>query len=118
MVDIKLGRRFLQVSDKVIPVLLLLETNKVHAGSRDVLFRVLEIIEKSVLSPNDALLHVSRRVRETFHGTSLATEKTVQVGADFVGLASTDGVAQCTTSLEDSSTLASVTCSVRHCEST
>lgn len=93
VVDIKLGRRLLQVSNKVIPVLLLLETNKVHAGSRDELFRVLEIFEKSVLSPDNALLHISRRVRETIDGTSLATEKTVQVGADFVGLASTDGVA-------------------------
>lgn len=33
----------------------------------------------------------------------------MQVRADFVGLATTDGVAQSTTPLEDSSTLTSVT---------
>jgi len=117
VVDIKLGRRFLQVCDEVIPVLLLLETNESHSGSWDVLFGVLKVSEKSVLSPNNTLLHVGRRVRETFYGASLATEKTMQVRANLVGLASTGGVAQSTTSLEDSSTLTSVTWSVRHCES-
>lgn len=93
VVDIKLGRRLLQESNEVIPVLLLLETNKVHTGSWDILFGVLKVSEESVLSPHNALLHVSRRIREPIHGTSLATEKTMQVWADLVGLASTDGVA-------------------------
>jgi hypothetical protein len=90
--------RLLQESNKVIPVLLLLETNKVHTGSRDVLckianasagddtqklsasatnlFGVFKVIEKSVFSPYNALLHIGRRIRETFYGTSLTTEKT------------------------------------------
>jgi len=115
--DINLGRSLLQPSNEVIPVLLFFETDEVHARAGDVLFRVLKVIEQSILSPYNALLHVGGRIRETIDRTGLATEKTMQVGANLVGLARTDSVAQSTTPLEDSSTLASVTWRVRHCDS-
>ena len=91
------------------------------------LFGVLEVLEHRLLSPGDRLVHVSRRVREAFRLAGLATEDTgksesetvrreesalnvpVQVGADLVGLASTESVALSTPGLEETSTFSSVT---------
>jgi hypothetical protein len=49
------------------------------------LFGVLKVIEKSILSPLNALLHISRSIRKTLHGTSLATEKTGRRSAEVKG---------------------------------
>jgi len=116
-VDIKLGRRLLQPSNKVIAILLFLETDEVHTCAGDVLFRVLQVGKQRILSPYNTLLHVGGCVGETVDGTSLATDKTMQVGADLVRLTCADGMTQSTTPLENSSTLASVTLRVRHCNS-
>jgi hypothetical protein len=45
------------------------------------LFRVLKVVEQSILSPYNALLHVGGRIRETIDRTGLATEKTARGSA-------------------------------------
>ena len=97
------------------------------AGSAH-LFGVLQILKQSVLIPSNTLVHVCSSVGEAICLAGLASENTtevqsatsfsgsfavrdvpVEVGADFVGLASTESVALCTTGLEKTSTLSSVT---------
>ena len=110
----KLGSRFLQPSDEVVTVLVLLETSEGHFSARDVLLGVLKVLEEGLLSPSNALVDVGGSVGEPLDLASLATKEPMEVGADLVGLACTDGMALSAASLEETGTLASVTRSVRH----
>ena len=93
--------RLLEVCDEVVAVLLLLETSERHLCSGDVLSRnksrvssvltcvrsastahllwVLEVLEESLLLPNDPLVHVRGRVRVVLCLTGLAAEETGRV---------------------------------------
>ena len=92
------------------------------------LFGVLEVLEESLLVPSDTLVHVGSSVGEAICLAGLASENTtqvqsatsfsgsfavrdvpVEVGADFVRLASTESVALSATGLEETGTLSSVT---------
>lgn len=57
-----------------------------HAKThRNVLLRVLEVLEESVLVPGDTLLLVALRVGKAGDLAGLTAEKAVQVGANLVG---------------------------------
>ena len=90
------------------------------------LFGVLEVLEQRLLAPGYTLVDVCGGVRETLDLTGLAAEEAgdasayrvihveygdvpVKVGADFVRLASTHGMALRAACLEETGTLASVT---------
>lgn len=64
---------------------------------------------QGILGPRDTLLLVGIGIRETFHGAGLATEQTVQVGADLVALGLNDGVALKASRLEEVGTLLVIT---------
>ena len=92
------------------------------------LFGVLEVLEEGLLVPGDALVDVGGGVGEALGLSGLATEHTaratstndrivrqhryspVEVRADLVGSASLEGMALSAAGLEETSTLASVTC--------
>ena len=94
------------------------------------LFGVLEVLEEGLLVPGDALVDVGGGVGEALGLSRLATEHTaratsttdrtvrqhrnspVEVRADLVGSASLEGMALSAAGLEETSTLASVTCAV------
>lgn len=105
-----LFRSIPQVSDQVVPVLLLLEATEGHLGTRNVLLGVLEVGEQSVLLPLDALLLVGIGVCVTLNGTGVTAEKPVQSRADLVTAASLNGVALSASGLEQTSTLLRVAC--------
>lgn len=65
---------------------------------------------QSVLVPLNGLLLVGIGVCETLNGTSVAAEKTVQVGTDLVSLTLTESVALSTSCLEEAGTLLCVSC--------
>lgn len=62
-----------------------------------------------VFLPCDTLLLVGIGIGEAFNLTSLSTEETVQVGANLVALRLYDGVALCTSGLEEAGTLLGIT---------
>jgi hypothetical protein len=99
----------LEVGDEVLPVLLLLEATEGHLRAGDVLLGVLEVGEKSVVVPGDALLLVGVGVGVALDGAGLAAEEAVERGADLVTAASLDGVALRAARLEKVGTLLSVT---------
>jgi hypothetical protein len=65
---------------------------------------------QSVLIPLNGLLLVGIGVCETLNGTSVAAEKTMQVGTDFVSLTLTESVALSTSCLKEAGTLLCVSC--------
>jgi len=97
--------RFLQPCDEVIPVLILLQASERHFSAGDVFFRVFEVLEQRLLVPGNALVDIGGGVRVTFHLTGFTAEEPVEIGPDFVGLASTDSVTLRATSLEKTCTL-------------
>ena len=99
--------------DKVVPVLLLLETTEGHLGTRNVLLGVLEVLEEGLVVPLDALLLVGIGVGVTLDGAGLAAPKTVKSGTDLVATVLVDGVALRATRLEEVGTLLEITCYVR-----
>lgn len=141
--------RLLKVGNEVVAVLILLQASERHLGTGDVLpdetgqphendveyeyscthlLGVLEVLEESLLRPDDTLTDVSSSVGEALRLAGLAAENTrkkarhvstdtlgpqtnvpMQVRADFVRLASTKGVALSTAGLEEGSTLCGVT---------
>jgi hypothetical protein len=94
--------------NQVLPVLLLLQAAKGHLGAGDVLLGVLEVREKGIVVPGDALLLVGIGVRVTLDGAGLAAEQAVQSGANLVTAAGLDGVALSAASLEKTSALLDV----------
>jgi len=98
----------LEVGDEVIPVLGLLQASERHLGTRDVLFRVLEILEECFLSPSHAFINISSSVREIFDLARLAAEQPVEVRSDLVGFASGEGVTLRTASFEETRPLGCV----------
>lgn len=134
--DGRLGGGVLEVGDKVLAILLLLETAEGHLGAGDVLLGVLKVVElekegkkamldsriqqlwvrengglayQSAVIPGDALLLVGVGVGVAVDGAGLATEETVQGRADLVAAASLNGVALRAAGLEEGSTLLGVT---------
>ena len=69
--------RVLEICNKILPVLELLEPSKGHLRARDVLLRVLEVFDQRLLVPGDPLRDVRLRVREAFRLASLAAEEPV-----------------------------------------
>jgi hypothetical protein len=65
---------------------------------------------QSVLVPFNGLLLVGIGVCESLNRTSVAAEKTVQVGADLVSLTLAESVALSTSCLEEPGSLLSVSC--------
>ena len=53
-----------------------------YLGTRDVLLGVLEVLEKGLLVPGDALVDVGLGVGEAVNGAGLSAKETVEVGAD------------------------------------
>jgi len=96
-----LCRGFLEESDEVIPVLCLLQTSKGHLGARDVLFRVLEVVEQCVLIPVYTFLFVGIGVGKARHLPALPAEETVQLRANLVLLVRAERVALCAAGLEE-----------------
>ena len=109
--------------------------NRQLTRARDVFLGVLEVLEEGLLVPGDALVDVGGGVGEALGLSRLATEHTaratstndrivrqhryspVEVRADLVGSTSLKGMALSAAGLEETSTLASVTCAtqIRHC---
>ena len=54
-----------------------------------------------MLVPGDAFVNVGGGVREPFGLARMAAKNAMKVGSDFVGLTSADGVALCTSGLEE-----------------
>lgn len=48
----------LKVRDEILSLRFLLETGKNHLGARNVLLRVLEVLEKGVLAPDDTFVDI------------------------------------------------------------
>jgi hypothetical protein len=96
--------------NQVLPVLLLLQAAKGHLGAGNVLLGVLEVREKGIVVPGDALLLVGIGVRVALDGAGLAAEQAVQGGADLVTAAGLDGVALSAAGLEKTSALLDVSC--------
>merc|ERR1719438_558323 len=90
-----------EVSNQVIPVLLLLEASEHHLGTGDVLLGVGEVDIQGVVSPCDALLNVGLGVGEPGGLCSLPPENTVEVGSLLVLASGFDGVALSTGLSED-----------------
>lgn len=67
------------MSNKVIPVLFLLQASEGHFCTRDVLLGVLEILKEGLLVPNNTLVHVGGGVGEAFSLASLTTKDTRSV---------------------------------------
>ena len=65
-------------------LLLLLEAGERHLGARDVLLRVLQVLEEGLLSPDDALLLVGGGVGVAGGSAALAAEEAVQRRAGLV----------------------------------
>ena len=65
------------MSDEVPAVLILLETRKGHLRTRDVLLRVLEVLEEGLVVPDDPLVHVRGGVRVAIGLTCLTAEDAV-----------------------------------------
>lgn len=81
------------VRDQVVAILRLLQATEGHLGAGNVLLRVLEVGEQSLLLPGDAFRPVGICVREALDRASLATKETVEVGANLVGATSLKGMA-------------------------
>ena len=71
----------IEVSNQVIPVLLLLEASEHHLGAGDVLLGVGEVDIQGVVSPCDGLLNVGLGVGEPGGLSSLSPEQAVKVGS-------------------------------------
>ena len=82
-----------EVSDKVIPVLLLLEPGEHHLSAGDVLLGVGQVDIQGVVPPGDGLLDVSLGVGEPRGLTSFSTEDAIEVGALFMLASGLDSVA-------------------------
>ena len=87
----RLGGGALEVGDEVVPLSRLLEPSEHHLGSR-MYFGVLQVGEKGVFSPLDALVDVGLRIRVSLSLAGLTTEEAVQVGALLMSTSSLDGV--------------------------
>ena len=85
--------RILEVGNKVLSFLVLLDTGEHHLGAGDVLLRVLKVREQGVLVPRNALVDVGGRVGVAIGLASLAAEQTVEVGSLLVCTALIDSVA-------------------------
>ena len=99
----------LQVSNQVLPVLVLLQSSKGHLGARDVLLGVLQVLEQGLISPGDTLVNVGSGVRISVCLTGLTAKDTEQVGTNFVWSTTLEGVALSTTGLEETGSLLNVT---------
>ena len=99
----------LQVSNQVLPVLVLLQSSKGHLGARDVLLGVLQVLEQGLISPGDTLVNVGSGVRVSVCLTGLTAKDTEQVGTNFVWSTTLEGVALSTTGLEETGSLLNVT---------
>ena len=104
----RLGGGALEVGDEVVPLSRLLEPSEHHLGSRDVLLGVLQVGEKGVFSPLDALVDVGLRIRVSLSLAGLTTEEAVQVGALLMSTSSLDGVTLGALGLENLSSLGDV----------
>jgi len=94
-----------QVGNQVIPILFLLQSTESHLSSGNVFLRVLEILEQSLLSPDNALLLVGIGVGETFYLSRLTSKQAVQVRTDLIRAAGLEGVALSAAGLEKVCTL-------------
>lgn len=101
----RLFGRVLEVGNKVVAVLGLLQATEGHLGTGDVLLGVLEVLEESVVVPLNALLLVGIGVGVALDGTSLAAPEAVQGRADLVAAVLLNGVALSTSGLEEVGTL-------------
>jgi hypothetical protein len=101
----RLRGRVLEVGNKVVAVLGLLQATEGHLGTGNVLLGVLEVLEESVVVPLNALLLVGIGVGVAVDGTSLAAPETVQGRADLVAAVLLNGVALSTSGLEEVGTL-------------
>ena len=106
----KLGARTLvccikHVSDQIVSVLCLLQTTESHLGTWDVLLWVFQVVGHSLSGPLNTCSLISISVRVTFNLTRVSREDTMKVWTNLVWSTSFDGVALCTSSLEESSTL-------------
>ena len=70
-----------EVSDQVIPVLLLLESGEDHLGAGDVLLGVGQVDVQGLVGPGDALLDVGLGVGEPGSLSGLPAEHAVEVGS-------------------------------------
>lgn len=77
----RLRGRLPEEGDHVGALLRLLEAGEGHLGARDVLLRVLEVVEERVVVPDDALIPVGLCVRVALDRAGRAAEEAVQVGA-------------------------------------
>jgi len=75
-----LGTSSLQIGDKIVSVLLLLQTSEDHLSTRDVLLRVLKVNIKSVYIPGDAFVLVSLRVGEASSLSGFPAKHSVKIG--------------------------------------
>merc|ERR1719443_1238735 len=82
-----------EVSNQVIPVLLLLGASEHHLGAGDVLLGVGQVNIQGVVPPCDSLLNVSLGVGEPGSLSGLSPEHAVEVGSLLVLASSLDGVA-------------------------
>ena len=87
-----LGTSSLQIGDKIVSVLLLLQTSEDHLSTRDVLLRVLKVNIKSVYIPGDAFVLVSLGVIEPHALPCLPAEHSMEVGSLLVLPSSLYGV--------------------------
>lgn len=71
----------------------LLYAGKGHLSARDVLLRVLKVVEERVFAPKNTLVLVGVGIREASNSTGLATKETVKVGTNLVSAAGLDSVA-------------------------
>ena len=99
----------LQVSNQVLPVLVLLQSSKGHLGAGNVLLGVLQVLEQGLISPGDTLVNVGSGVRVSVCLTGLTAKDTKQVGTNFVWSTTLEGVALSTTGLEETGSLLNVT---------
>lgn len=65
-------------------ILRLLQPRKGHLGARDVLFRVLEVLEQRVLPPSDALGPVGFCVLVLGQAARLPPKQAPQIGPEFI----------------------------------
>ena len=70
-----------EVGNNIGPLLWFLQPRKGHLRPWNVLFRVLQVLEKRLISPDDSFGLVGVGVLVIGEGTGFATEEPVQIGS-------------------------------------
>merc|ERR1719195_457361 len=99
--------RFIQVSDEIRSIFLLLEACIHHLGSWDVLLGIGEILVQGVLTPGNALVNVGLGVVEPSSLSRLSSDHSIEVGSLLVLASSLNCVTLGTSLGEDLLTIGS-----------